>query len=142
MSAEALLSRLDGVKQTGAGRWTARCPAHVDQRASLSLRELEDGKILVHCFALCGFDAIIAAANVDVADLFPPPSTMRTKFSPKIPKIPAMEILLAIAHEALVVSCAAVHIADGTPLNGQDHDRLILASRRIGAAVEVAHGRY
>ena len=40
------------------------CPAHEDRTPSLSISEGEDGKILLHCFAGCGFDEIISAAGL------------------------------------------------------------------------------
>lgn len=72
MSAEALLQRLDHVRARGSGRWSARCPAHDDRGPSLSIKETPDGTTLVHCFAGCSVDAIVAAAGLDLADLFPP----------------------------------------------------------------------
>ncbi len=47
MSADRLLSALDGVKRIGVDRWLTRCPAHDDRRPSLSVRELDDGRLLV-----------------------------------------------------------------------------------------------
>lgn len=35
--------------------WLARCPAHEDKRASLSLADAPDGKLLLNCFAGCSF---------------------------------------------------------------------------------------
>ena len=72
MSADILLSRLDGVKRTGPGRYLARCPAHEDRRASLSIRETEDEKTLIHCFAGCCVHEIVSAAGLELSDLFPP----------------------------------------------------------------------
>jgi hypothetical protein len=43
---EEFLTRLQGVKQGGSG-WTARCPAHEDREASLSVGLGDDGRILV-----------------------------------------------------------------------------------------------
>ena len=40
------------------------CPAHEDRTPSLSISEGEDGKILLHCFAGCGFEEIISAAGL------------------------------------------------------------------------------
>lgn len=51
-------------KRTGAG-WAAKCPAHDDHRASLSIGEGEDGRLLLKCFAGCEFDAILKAAGVE-----------------------------------------------------------------------------
>lgn len=72
MTAELLLSRLEGVRPCGQGKWTARCPAHEDRTPSLSVRETSDGRVLVHCFAGCGAAAVVAAVGLDLKDLFPP----------------------------------------------------------------------
>lgn len=66
---DRVLSNLDGVKSSGSG-WTARCPAHEDQRASLSISEGEDGRVLLCCFANCGVDRIVAALGLEMRDLF------------------------------------------------------------------------
>ena len=49
----------------------AHCPAHEDSRASLSVTEAGDGRLLVHCHAGCEPQAICAALGVKLADLFP-----------------------------------------------------------------------
>jgi putative DNA primase/helicase len=41
--------------------WIARCPAHEDRNPSLSLKDGEDGRILVHCHAGCEQIALIGA---------------------------------------------------------------------------------
>lgn len=71
MSAQALLDALAGVKTTGTG-WQARCPAHEDDHASLSVSEGADGSTLIHCHAGCDPQAIVGAVNMTLADLFPP----------------------------------------------------------------------
>jgi hypothetical protein len=76
MSAEAILERLQGVRRNGAG-WTARCPAHQDRSPSLSVRNGEGGRILVHCFAGCTVDGICAGLGITVADLFVRPREPR-----------------------------------------------------------------
>ncbi|MEQ1600386.1 MAG: hypothetical protein ABL885_01305, partial [Methylophilaceae bacterium] len=35
---DTLLSKLDKVKQNGAGKWIARCPAHDDRSPSLAIK--------------------------------------------------------------------------------------------------------
>src|SRR4051812_21478690 len=61
---------------TGAGRWKARCPAHNDRSPSLSIREGEDGRVLVLCRAGCALGSILAPLKLGKSDLFagPPPS--------------------------------------------------------------------
>ncbi|MEI8045093.1 MAG: toprim domain-containing protein, partial [Verrucomicrobiota bacterium] len=68
--AAAFLSRLPNATKTAAG-WQARCPAHEDGRASLSLSQASDGKLLVHCHAGCTPEAVCAALGLTLADLFP-----------------------------------------------------------------------
>lgn len=48
----------------------ARCPAHDDSRASLSISQGDDGRILLHCHAGCTPDAIVGAMGMTMADLF------------------------------------------------------------------------
>jgi KaiC/GvpD/RAD55 family RecA-like ATPase len=65
-----LLRSLHGVKRAGKG-WTAQCPAHDDKRASLSISEGTDGRILLHCHAGCELADILEALRLDVKELFP-----------------------------------------------------------------------
>jgi hypothetical protein len=60
----AHLARALKAKRNGSG-WVARCPAHDDQRASLSIGQGEDGRLLLHCHAGCEFDAILKASGVE-----------------------------------------------------------------------------
>jgi 5S rRNA maturation endonuclease (ribonuclease M5) len=68
---ETVLEVLDGARKSGAG-WSAKCPAHEDHRASLSISEGADGKVLLYCHAGCTFASIVAAAGLEESDLFPP----------------------------------------------------------------------
>ena len=69
MTAEALLDRLEGVRSCGAGRWKACCAVHADISPSLSIREA-NGKLLLHCFAGCKTEEIVAALGLELKDLF------------------------------------------------------------------------
>jgi hypothetical protein len=141
MAVDKLLSRLENVKRTGPGRWIARCPAHADKRASLSVRELEDGRILVHDFAGCSVQEVVAAVGLDMAALFPEREIQHGK--PERRPIPATDILKCCAFEALVVSAAASAMLAGEPLASVDRERLKTAAARLQAAVKaggLAHG--
>ena len=62
MPAESLARALGGRK---AGKdWMARCPAHDDREPSLSVRDTEDGKVLVHCHAGCEQSRVIDALGL------------------------------------------------------------------------------
>lgn len=49
---ESIARLLGGATKSGEN-WSCRCPAHDDKRASLSITEKQDGKLLVHCHAGC-----------------------------------------------------------------------------------------
>ena len=134
MSADEILSRLSGVKRTGAGRWIAKCPAHADGHASLSIRELDDGRVLLHDFAGCSVAEILGAIGLDFGDLFP--ERLGHHLPPERRPFAAADALRAVAFEGLVVSCAAAALASGEPLSDLDRDRLLTAAARVEAALE------
>ncbi len=68
---ELLLSRLPGARKSDSG-WSARCPAHDDRHASLSVSTGHDGRVLLHCHAGCDPMAIVAALGLELRDLFQP----------------------------------------------------------------------
>ncbi|MEQ9335158.1 toprim domain-containing protein [Thalassobaculum sp.] len=57
MNAASLAAALGGHK-AGCG-WIARCPAHEDRTPSLSIRDADDGNLLVHCHAGCDQGRVI-----------------------------------------------------------------------------------
>jgi len=67
---DEVLSRLEGVKRNGVG-WDACCPAHEDRDPSLSVKEGDDGCVLLYCHAGCTVAAVTAAISLTMADLFP-----------------------------------------------------------------------
>lgn len=79
---EKVLVRLDKVKAAGSGRWKACCPAHDDRDPSLSVREADDGKVLVHCWAGCTTREILAASQPErrgiVGQVFAPLSLLQS----------------------------------------------------------------
>lgn len=135
---DSLISRLEKVKSTGQGRWVACCPAHQDKTPSLSIREAEDGRILLHCFSGCSVDAVVSAIGIELSDLFPEDSRSIGHANPERRPFPAEDILRCLNLEAIVVSCAARTIMDGKTLNDEDQKRLMTALRRIERAVEIS----
>ena len=137
MSAEKLLSRLEGVRRTGQNSWICKCPAHGDRHASLSIRELDDGRALLHCFAGCEPSNVLTAAGLSFEDLFPnrPPNQhlkrARRPFN-------AIDILRCVEFESLIAAVAAGNLAKGLTLNERDYERLLVAASRLQRAVEVA----
>ena len=75
LAAQDLLELLQGVRRNGEGRWMARCPAHGDKGPSLSIREGDDGRILLHDFGGCSLAEIADALGIQVRQLFPASDT-------------------------------------------------------------------
>ena len=138
MSADALLAKLDKVRRTGAGRWLACCPAHADRSPSLSVRDADDGRVLVHCFSGCGIDEIMGAVGLTVNDLFP--ARLAYNHGPMRRPFPAADVLENITQEAAIVAVAAANVRQGIRLSDIDHERLLVATERIHEARRLANG--
>lgn len=70
MQLEDVLRRLEGVKRSGGG-YSARCPAHEDKNASLSVKQGDNGGIVLHCHAGCTPEQVVGALGLSMQDLFP-----------------------------------------------------------------------
>ncbi|MBQ3414094.1 MAG: hypothetical protein IJH39_01830 [Clostridia bacterium] len=68
MQTEEILERLECVSGDYP-QYMARCPAHNDNRPSLSLRDLKD-KTLINCFAGCEAKDIMNAIGLELKDLY------------------------------------------------------------------------
>jgi putative DNA primase/helicase len=82
--AEAL-TRLAGLRACGS-YWVARCPAHDDTHASLSIRAGDNGQALLKCFAGCDYRSVIwalkgepikRALGLPVGEAPPPPDDFK-----------------------------------------------------------------
>lgn len=134
MAVDHLLSKLDLVKKTGQGRWVARCPAHSDKRASLSIRELDDSRILIHCFAGCETESVLRSIDMTFQDLMPEKTGDHKKSESR--PFSAADALRCISFEAMLVALTASRLASGQPVDGCDRERLLLACSRIKGALE------
>lgn len=137
-AAQLLLSRLDGVKNAGRG-WIARCPAHEDRRASLSIAEGDDGRALVHCFGGCAAADVMAALGMQAADLFPA-RIDREHLTPAQRRAVTAETRIArqwAALQAALPSLAVVEVAVGMVAAGEVLDATDAA--RVRQAVQQIH---
>ena len=129
---ENILSRLEKVKGRN-GAYTACCPAHGDKSPSLAIRELDDGRILMKCFANCSIQEIMGAIGMEIGDLFP---EINKDLPPVKRKYYATDLLRVIEFEAWVVSVAAYTMSQGLPLSEEDRTRMKVAQTRIMEAVK------
>jgi len=68
---DLVLGKLDGVRPRG-GYWMARCPAHEDREASLSVARGTEQPVIFKCHAGCERDAILEAAGLILSDISNP----------------------------------------------------------------------
>lgn len=64
VTVEQVLERLEHVRPLSTGGWSARCPAHEDQRPSLSVGRGERQELVLDCFAGCSFEAVLRALGL------------------------------------------------------------------------------
>lgn len=137
MSIENLIARLEGVRRTGADRWIARCPAHDDKSPSLSIREMDDGRILIRCFAECSAHEIVSAIGLELSDLFPAKEihyarAIRRPFT-------ADDALRCLVFEGVFLLIVSRDLATGKPLSEKERARLLVAVARIAEAERLCH---
>lgn len=121
MTASVLLARLEGVRERRPGEWSARCPAHRDKSPSLSIRETDDGKVLVHCFAGCSAAEVIAAVGLEMSDLFPQrPELVHFGKPARRRPVDGWHVLEVLTHRLNVVRLAVAEVARGERLAEPD----------------------
>lgn len=135
---EKLLDQLEGLKQSVPGKWIARCPAHEDRSPSLAIRELPDGRILLHDFGGCDTEAILEALQLQFSDLFPEPLCADGGRRNRLGLSNAEQMEL-IRHELTVASLILADVVDTQSINEGDWTRFCRAAQRIRAVRE--HGR-
>jgi hypothetical protein len=69
-SLERVLLRLPYAKRSRSG-WMSPCPAHDDDRPSLSIAAGNYGIVLLHCHAGCTCEAVVKSMGLEMSDLMP-----------------------------------------------------------------------
>ena len=136
MSAATVLDRLQGVRGVGPGRWIACCPGHEDRSPSLSVRELEDGRVLVHDFAGCDVDTILDTLGLKVSELFPPGDRPMHAAKPNRRPWSAQQLLTLAEREIRVATFVISDIVERRAVNTDEIQRLVLAAGRLGVLVD------
>lgn len=132
MGADTLLSALNKVRQTKPGHWIACCPAHADRSPSLTIRETDNGKTLIHCFAGCSVQEVLDAVGLELDVLFPPRETHHGRPEPR--PVPASDALRCLSFEGMLIASAGRSMLNGT-WNEEEQERLVLAVARINGAM-------
>lgn len=130
MRADEFVNLLDYSKSTGKNRWLCRCPAHDDRSPSLTVSEGDDGRILIHCFAGCGANDVIAAVGVNASELFPPTDGI-TRYEP----IRRREKASQGSYDEALVEVTRADVKAGRKLSQKEKDAVWMARRRLRGAV-------
>jgi len=143
---DLILDRLDSVRPYGDG-YRADCPNGHRNRGSLSIKEADDGRVLLHCFSGCSALEVVHGLGLELKNLFERPITAdmspeelkRHKQTEKESHWKAALDFLPV--EIFIVQITAVQIGKGKPLNVEDHLRLELVGKRLTSAKAVLCGR-
>ena len=134
MTVDAVLSQCDLVRETGPGKFIARCPAHDDRSPSLAIRECDDGRVLLHCFAGCEVESVLTAVGLDFGDLYPDKPDAGHSHKPVRQRFDARQVLATLDHESLVVSIIGADFLEQKEIDDETWSRLGIAVHRINAA--------
>lgn len=134
MSVEVLISRLNKVRKNGIGQFMAQCPCHADKTASLAIKDMNDGRILINCFAGCDTYSILQSVGLDLQDVLPESNVGEHKPVKQI--LYASEALQLIRFESQIVLVAAYDLKKNKLLTPDELQRLELAMQRINKALE------
>jgi hypothetical protein len=141
MDVESFLALLSGVRSAGKDRWIARCPHHNDRKPSLAITKGDRVPILLHCFAGCDPDQIVAAIGLELSDLMPPKDPQFNDSERGRIAVPftCEQALRCLGTESTFLFVAAVDIAAGKLIDSLTKDRVIEAAARINEARRVCN---
>jgi hypothetical protein len=103
----------------------------------LSIRELDDGRVLLHDFGGCETGDVLAALGLTLADLYERPLG---HFAASHSRIPARDLLEVIDHEITVAAIILADVRLSRAVTDEQWTRLAQATARIGAARDQVRG--
>src|SRR3990167_8398998 len=139
MNVDLLLDKLEKVRKRGPDSWSACCPYHKDRSPSLTIRALDDGRILLHCFAGCPPNSVLASLGLDFDALFPE-RLPEHRYKPLRRSFAPGDVLAALEMELTIAQLASSDLAAGRTLSAKDKQRLAQAAERIREGARLANG--
>jgi len=134
-----ILDRVEKLQERAPGQWLACCSAHDDRNPSLSIRETDDGTVLLKCWSGCTAAEIVAALNLELGDLFPRTEHTARKYRDQH-RLSARDALELAKHECMVIAVAAASLLDGSA-SESDVARITEAVERIHTIAGGTYGR-
>lgn len=136
---EMFLGKLDGARPSGDG-WRAECPNGHRSRYTLSFKQADDGRVLLHCFAGCTALEVLQAMGLELSDLYDRPTGAKLQFAKRTPaEIKEYHWKAAfkfLPEEIRIVRIGSQDVRKGRPLNDVDQARFELACERLQTAME------
>jgi hypothetical protein len=133
--------RLDNPRKYGEGYRDA-CPAHEGKsRSSLSIKETDDGRVLLHCFAGCSALDVVHSLGLELSDLFerpierPQTPQQRRELQQKIKMGRWKSVRGDLLIECQILLLGMGMAYRGEPISQEDMDRAVLAGKRIRSAM-------
>jgi len=130
------VSRLNKAKRTGKDSWIACCPAHQDKNPSMTIKEVQEGMLLVHCFAGCSITDIVGAIGMDLSDLMPDRVADEVRKPSKIP-FNARDVLECIKSDATLLCVFISDTVNNKQITASDAANAYKAAARIVAATQM-----
>lgn len=134
---ENLLGRVQKAKRSGRDSWIACCPAHQDKNPSMTIREVEEGKLLVHCFAGCSIEEIVSSIGITLADLMPERSPDAIRRPSAVP-FNARDVMTCIQSDAGLLCVFIASVTKGEKITSEEAANAYKAAARIVAATRMA----
>lgn len=131
-----LLSRLSKAKRTGKDSYIACCPAHDDKNPSMTIREIEPDKILLHCFAGCSVEEITGSVGLSIGDIMPDSAPDKIRKPSAVPFNPR-DVLECISSDAHLICLFISDVTKGKEITGAEAHAAYMASCRIVAASRI-----
>lgn len=139
MSAETLLSRLEGVREVRSGDWYAKCPAHDDRSPSLHVTEIQDGTILIYDFGGCSPAEVLHAVGLQLSDLFPDKLEYKPGNRKAKVRASALDLLRLLSHSATVLMVFLEDTVEGKSISDTDLKIVHRAYRDMQTILREAH---
>ena len=136
MNIHELIGYFQNPHKSGESEYQCLCPSHDDRKASLGLKELSDGRILVHCFAGCSAVDVLGAVGLNLDAVTP---QRLGDFKPARKAFNPYAVLKTISTETLLVALAALEMGSGKTLPEEDRVRLLKAAERLRGAYDLCH---
>jgi hypothetical protein len=145
MSAAILIERLDRPRQTRPDAWSAGCPCCKSKNGRpISVRELDDGRVLLHAFCGCETESVLKALGLTLGDLFPEPlpgeGPARSYHDSHSQRMSARDLLAVVSEEVTVAALLAADLMATGSITSKAWVRLAQAASRIGRARDHIHG--